>query len=121
MPTTRVPQSGDVWLVDFSPQVGREQAGLRPGLVISNDQFNRLPNDLHIVVPITSTDRGLTFQVRVAPPEGGLTKPSVIMCDQEKAQSIERFQRYIGRVTQDTLSRVRQAVERFLEETPSER
>ncbi len=73
MPTTRDPQSGDVWLIDFTPQVGHEQAGMRPGLVISHNRFNRLPNGLHIVVPITRSDRGLSFQVRVSPPEGGLT------------------------------------------------
>ena len=115
MPTTRVPQSGDVWLIDFSPQIGREQAGLRPGLVISHDRFNRLPNGLHIVVPITSTDRGLAYHLRISPPEGGLHNPSVIMCDQEKSQSIKRFERYLGSVTPEILARVQETVATLIE------
>jgi mRNA interferase MazF len=110
VPETRVPQSGDIWLVDFSPQIGHEQAGVRPGLVISHDRFNQVPNGLHIVVPITSTDRGLAYHLRIAPPEGSLTRPSVIMCDQEKSQSIKRFDRYLGSVTSETLVRVQTMV-----------
>lgn len=45
MPTQRAPKVGDIWYVDFSPQVGREQAGVRPALVVSNDAFNEVPND----------------------------------------------------------------------------
>ncbi len=63
----------------------RRWAGSRAGsvllYVISNDFFNRVPNGLSIVVPITGTDRGIRYHIRVEPPEGGLTKPSVIMCD----------------------------------------
>lgn len=110
MQTKRIPQTGEVWLVDFSPQVGREQAGLRPALVISHERFNRVDNGLHIVAPITGTDRDLAYHVRVAPPQGGLTKPSVIMCDQEKSQSVERFRKYLGSVDESTLQVVQQIV-----------
>jgi mRNA interferase MazF len=108
--TKRIPQTGEVWLVDFSPQIGREQAGLRPGLVISHERFNLANNRLHIVVPITGADRGLAYHVRVAPPQGGLTKPSVIMCDQEKSQSVDRFLKYLGSVDEDILGTVQQIV-----------
>lgn len=33
------PKQGDIVFLDFSPQSGHEQAGRRPGVVISNDQF----------------------------------------------------------------------------------
>jgi mRNA interferase MazF len=110
VPSTREPRAGEVWDIDFSRQVGREQAGIRPALVISNDYFNRLRNGLYIVVPITGTDRGLPFQVNVDAPEGGLTKRSVIMCDQEKSQSIEQFLRRRGEVSEQTLRLVQQIV-----------
>lgn len=113
MPSMREPRVGDVWDVDFGPQVGREQAGIRPGLVISIDQFNRIRNDLCIVAPITGTDRGLEYHVRVAPPEGGLTKPSIIMCEQEKSQSSQRFLRRRGTVADETLRQVQRIVVRL--------
>jgi mRNA-degrading endonuclease toxin of MazEF toxin-antitoxin module len=43
------PRAGEVWDVDFDPRVGREQGGVRPALVISNDTFNQVPNGLHMV------------------------------------------------------------------------
>lgn len=110
MPSTLEPKAGEVWFIDFSPQVGREQAGVRPGLVISHDRFNRARNDLHIVVPITGADRGLAYHVPVLPPEGGLTKDSQIMCEQEKSQSIDRFLSRRGVVSNQTLSRVQKIV-----------
>ncbi len=34
---------GDVYFVDLNPTVGREQAGKRPVVVISNDLINSKP------------------------------------------------------------------------------
>jgi mRNA interferase MazF len=100
------PQAGEVWYVDFDPQVEREQGGVRPALVISSDYFNLAPNGLHYLVPITSRDRNLRYHIRVNPPEGGLTRPSVMMCDQAKAQSARRLLEKRGEVTRETLKRV---------------
>ncbi|HYI25081.1 MAG TPA: type II toxin-antitoxin system PemK/MazF family toxin [Thermomicrobiales bacterium] len=104
------PRVGEIWNVNFDPQRGREQAGIRPGLVISHDRFNQVPNGLHIVVPITGIDRGLAYHVPIRAPEGGLTKDSQIMCEQEKSQSIERFIDRRGAVSEQTLQRVRDIV-----------
>jgi mRNA interferase MazF len=110
VPNTPEPRAGEIWDVNFNPQVGREQAGIRPALVISTDQFNEVRNGLFIVTPITGTDRGLTYHVSISPPEGGLTKPSVIMCEQERSQSSKRFLRRRGRVSDESLQHVRRIV-----------
>jgi mRNA interferase MazF len=110
------PSVGEVWDVDFNPQVGgREQGGIRPALVISNDFFNQVPNGLFIVVPITGIDREIRYRIRIAPPEGGLTKPSVIMCDQVRAQSELRFLRRRGRVSDELVTRVQAMVGEFID------
>jgi mRNA interferase MazF len=106
---------GEIWDVDFDPRVGREQGGIRPALVISNDNFNRVPNGLHVVVPITGTDRNIRAHVRIAPPQGGLTKPSVIMCDQVRAQSEQRFLRRRGVVSAEILVLVQALVGTFID------
>jgi Growth inhibitor len=36
-------ERGDIYLVDLNPVQGREQAGLRPVLVLSVNAINRLP------------------------------------------------------------------------------
>ena len=53
---------GDIILVDFDPTKGREQAGYRPALVISQTKYN-LKRDLVIVCPITSKTKNLRFRV----------------------------------------------------------
>ncbi len=78
MPIMPSPLAGEIWDLELDPQVGREQGGRRPALVTSNDDFNRMPNDLCFIAPITGVDRRLRHHVRLTPPEGGLTKPPVI-------------------------------------------
>lgn len=34
------PLRGEIWLATLDPTVGREQAGTRPTLIISDDLFN---------------------------------------------------------------------------------
>lgn len=43
-------KQGSIIKVNFNPQVGHEQAGYRPGTVVSNSFFNRI-SDLILVVP----------------------------------------------------------------------
>ena len=50
-----IPKQGDIVYLDFSPQSGHEQAGRRPGVVISNEQFF-LKTKLAIVCRFTYTN-----------------------------------------------------------------
>ncbi|MGI8403490.1 MAG: type II toxin-antitoxin system PemK/MazF family toxin [Thermomicrobiales bacterium] len=113
--TPRTPQAGEVWYVDFDPQVGREQAGIRPALVLSNGRFNRALNGLIIAAPITGTDRGVPVHLRVEAGTGGLTKTSFILCDQTGAFSDQRFLRYRGEVDAEVLLTARQIAGRFID------
>lgn len=115
MPTTPEPTVGEVWDLVLDPQVGHEQSGRRPALVISNDYFNRTPNGLCFIVPITGTDRGVRYHITIKPPEGGLTKPSVIMCDHARSQSLLRFRRRRGEVTPRLLQQVQLMVGAFID------
>ena len=52
------PQAGDIIIINFNPQSGKEIQKKRPALVVSNDSFNRLTG-LVMVCPITSTHRNI--------------------------------------------------------------
>lgn len=110
MPSLPEPMAGEIWDVVLDPQVGREQAGYRPALVISNDYFNQVENGLHIIAPITSRDRGIRQHVKIIGPEGGIMGTAVVMCDQAKSQSVLRFRRRRGRVSVELLKLVQQMV-----------
>ena len=59
-----VPDKGDIVWVDFNPTRGREQAKVRPAIVISPKSYNQKTN-LAIMCPITSIQKGYPFEVVV--------------------------------------------------------
>lgn len=115
MPDTKGPRVGEVWTVLFDPVVGHEQGGLRPALVVSNEAYNAVPHGLRIVAPITGTDRNIASHLLILPPEGGLAKPSVIMCEQVAAQSVLRFRGKRGSVSEQTMASVRVLIDMFVD------
>lgn len=46
-----IPSRGDLIWLDFDPQAGREQAGRRPALVLSEQAFNELTG-FAVICPI---------------------------------------------------------------------
>ncbi len=97
---------GDLWSVELSPVRGREQAGRRPALVVSVDEFNHGPADLVVVVPLTTKDKGIPFHVGIRPPEGGVDRPSYIKCEDVRSVSKERLVEQLGSVDAGTLAQV---------------
>ena len=73
-------EQGDIIYLDFDPQSGHEQKGRRPALVISGNLFNRF-SSMTMVCPITHTDRGHPFHVRL---HGTAKIDGVVLCDQAR-------------------------------------
>lgn len=49
------PLRGEVYWVDFNPVIGSEQGNRRPGLIVSPNSLNKIPNNHTVsVLPITS-------------------------------------------------------------------
>lgn len=78
----------DVWWVDFDPQIGAEQAGTRPAIVVGSLLACRIQNNVYTVVPCTKVDRKLIWQPPVVLEN---TTTSYAMCDQIKTLSTVRF------------------------------
>ena len=76
-----VPDRGDVVWLDFTPQAGHEQAGRRPGVVLSPAAYNGKVG-LALVCPITTQAKGYPFEVAI-PSERPVT--GVILADQVKS------------------------------------
>lgn len=100
------PLRGEVWTASFDPTIGREQAGTRPALVVSDDLFNQSHAELVMVLPITSKGKGIRSHVQVEPPEGGLSVTSFIKCEDLRSISINRLRQRLGTVTDQTLDEV---------------
>ena len=78
---TYVPERGDVVWIDVDPQVGHEQAGRRPALVLSEGFYNR-QSGLAVFCPITNQVKGYPFEVLIPV---GLAVKGVVLVDQVKS------------------------------------
>ena len=76
-----VPERGDIVWLEFNPQVGHEQAGHRPALVISPRAYNRKVG-LALFCPITSQVKGYPFEVLLP---AGLRMKGAVLSDQLKS------------------------------------
>ena len=75
-----IPKRGDIIWLNFSPQSGHEQAGHRPGIVVSPKNYNQ-KTGLALCCPITSRSKGYPFETKIP---DGLDVSGVILCDQIK-------------------------------------
>ena len=97
------PRRGDAIIIDFDPQSGHEQAGVRPALVLSPSAYNAAIG-LAIVCPITNQVKGYPFEVDVP---AGLSVTGVILSDHVKSFDWRaRNARVVGRLPQATLDDV---------------
>lgn len=76
---------GDIIKVNFNPQVGHEQAGYRPALVINNNFFNQKTN-MTIVCPITNTNNSFPLHI---PLDNRTQTTGVILCEHIKAIDVK--------------------------------
>lgn len=81
---------GEVYWADLNPVRGREQAGLRPVLILSHDLFNRKSGAV-IAMAITSQPQKAGFPLTMALPAEMLPKPSWVKISQIRTISIDRL------------------------------
>jgi mRNA interferase MazF len=88
------PHRGDIVWFDFDPQAGREQAGRRPALILSDRRYNAR-SQLAVLCPITSQFKPYPFFVEL--PKDTLTKPSYVIADQ--VRSLDWTKRQVSFIT----------------------
>jgi len=115
LPTHNAIKAGEVWDARLDPTVRPEQGGTRPVIVISTDWFNESENYLFFVVPITGTDRGIDYDIKLKGREGGLSKNSLVMCDQVRSISALRFIRKRGEISSEKLASIRKMAGRMID------
>jgi mRNA interferase MazF len=86
-------QRGNVYFVNLNPVQGHEQAGERPGLVLSIDAINRLPLVVTVVVGTKGANMPHDYptNIRVSPDESGLPVETVFLCFQIRSLDANRF------------------------------
>ncbi|MBD0382496.1 type II toxin-antitoxin system PemK/MazF family toxin [Paenibacillus sedimenti] len=96
---TAIPIRGDLVWLDFDPQAGREQAGRRPAIVLSEEDFNELTG-FALVCPITSSAQDYAFEVSL--PEG-LPFTGVVLTEQMISLDVKKRKlKVVGSVPADS-------------------
>lgn len=103
------PRRGEIWLVNWNPARGSEQAGKRPALVIQNDIGNEHASTT-IVAALSTTIRIYPMNVLIEPPQGGLTKPSIIKTGQILTVSKDRLEKKLGLIEDKKMVEVDRAL-----------
>lgn len=96
---------GEVYWADLNPVRGREQAGFRPILVLSNDLFNRRSGTV-IAAAITSQHQTAGFPLTYPVPAGALPKASWVKISQVRTISVERLGKRIAAVEAEDLAHI---------------
>ncbi len=99
---------GELWLVDFGGPVGREPSGTRPAVVASADALNEGPSGVLMVVPVTSTRRGLPSHVEIDGPDSGLDEVGYAKCEDLKSISDRRLVHRIGTLDSAAIEELRE-------------
>jgi mRNA interferase MazF len=86
-------ERGQIYFVNLNPVQGREQAGIRPVLVLSIDAINQLPLVVTVIVGTKGTNikRDYPTNIRVLPSDSGLPIETVFLCFQIRSLDPNRF------------------------------
>lgn len=102
----RVPSRGEIWFVNLNPTAGHEQQGVRPVLVVSEKEFNRL--GLCVICPISQGGQQSRYAGFAVTLMGtGTETQGVIMCNQPRTINMgARSGRFVEDVPDDLLDEV---------------
>jgi mRNA interferase MazF len=101
------PLRGEIHWVDWSPHRGSEQAGTRPGLVISADAYNRIT---HVCTVLALTTQIKASQIAVTLPRQVTGEVSQVLPWQIMTISENRLEGFITTLDQQYMAQVEQAL-----------
>ena len=99
----------DVYLINLDPTIGFEIQKTRPCLVISPDEMNRNIQTI-IIAPMTTKSHGYPTRVKIT----FKRKTGWIVLDQIRTVDSKRLVRRLGRVTDDTITKVKTVIKEML-------
>lgn len=94
---------GEIYWADLNPVRGREQAGLRPVVILSNDLFNRHSGTV-IAMAITSQPQKAGYPLAMELTGGNLPKESWVKISQIRTISVERLGKRLGEVSDEQMA-----------------
>lgn len=106
------PARGEIWLVNWNPARGSEQAGRRPAMVVQTDAANRNPRYPNtIVVAVSTKGKPVATHVKLEPDRlNGLQQTSYAKAEQILTISKARLEKRWGKVSEGAMKSIDEAV-----------
>lgn len=96
---------GSIWLVNFEPVIGSEQGKIRPAVIISEEEINKVLPVLN-VIPITSQKEGRKVyanETLIESGKFGLMNNSIILSYQIRTIDKKRLVKELGFIDDQTI------------------
>lgn len=96
-------KQGDIIMISFSPAIGHEEAKYRPGLVVSNDDYNSYCGGIILVCPISHAKE---FPLHIELPKS-LNTDGMVLCEHIRALDInKRGYKYVETVPDEFMESI---------------
>ena len=105
----KFPGRGEIWLVNWNPARGSEQAGKRPALIIQNNVGNENAPTT-IVAAISRSIKLYPMNVKIESHESGLHHVSMVKTSQILTISKIRLEKKLGQLSKEKIEEVNQAI-----------
>jgi mRNA interferase MazF len=100
---------GDIVWAELNPAVGREQAGLRPVIILSHDIFNERSGTV-IAVAVSSQEPRAGFPLTLEIRSARLPKRSWAKISQVRTLSVERLGKKLAQIAPEEVDQIIQGL-----------
>ena len=102
---------GEIWIVNLDPTLGHKIKKSRPAVIIQNDIGNKY-SPVTIVAPVTSQglEKVYPIEVLLTKENSGINTESKVLLNQIRTIDKQSLVSKIGRVREETLSKIEEAL-----------
>ena len=104
---------GDIFWAELSPTVGKEQAGIRPVVILSHDVFNERSGTV-IAVAISSQEPRAGFPLTLEIRSAKLPKRSWAKISQVRTLSVERLGKKLAQIAPEEVDQIIQGLNEII-------
>ena len=102
---------GDIYYADLSPDVGSEQGGVRPVLIVQNNMGNKYsPTVIAAAITSQQSKANIPTHITIESDSSGLSKNSVVLLEKVRTIDKQRLKEKMGSIGQSTMNRIDEAI-----------
>jgi mRNA interferase MazF len=105
---------GDIYLAKLNTNHGNIQEGIRPVIIISNDTGNLFAPTVIVCALTSANKKPLPTHLVLYRNSGGLTKNSIVLCEQIFTMNKEDLIQYVGRIPQNLIYKLNDCLKNSL-------